>query len=339
MSIENFDYSTLAQTKTTMEAAFGIKTRKNSYLRAYESPGPHTPIKNRNYIFQQMVLQFILFWWIRTDHKPLWLWGHNGTGKTSAILQFFARLNVPVFRQEVNAYSRFEDWVGYMGINEDGRTEFQYGSLALAMKYGGIFMLEEADKLPNAVASALHGVLDGQPLFISENGGEPIYPHENFRIVVTANTNGAGNNSLYPESKIQDVAYMARFLVHKVNYMSPDLEKRVLKATLNNSIPDDILDKMVRYAKEVREVFVSETMDKRDKVRITMEVRSIIDWAQMTMDCEGVARQKISPVEYALEAVMLGKASPGDREKLLNLYQAVFGRTLGEEYSDEKEED
>lgn len=331
MNMQIFDYKKLTLTQRSLVEVFGLKSEKK--LNAYvEANSPHKPIVNDNYIFQMKVLQFLIFWWAREDHKPLLLWGHTGTGKTSVFLQFFARLNIPVFRQEVNGYSRFEDWVGYMGINEKGQTEFQYGSLTLAMKYGGIFMIEEADKLDNAVASALHGVLDGQPLVISENGGEIIYPHQNFRIVATANSNGSGDNTgLYPESKIQDVAYMARYLALKVGYMSPETEKKILKKAIGDSIADDTLDKMLKFAGEVREVFISNSMEKKNKVRITMEIRSLIDWAQMTVDCAGVAKQEVSPLAYALEGVMMSKASEGDRDKLETWYQRVFGTVYQED--------
>lgn len=333
-----FDYTTLTSIERTLKEVFGLKS--DTKIRAYEELSPHRPKENNKYLFQAKVLQFLLFWWMRNDHKPLWVWGHTGTGKTSILEQFFSRLNIPVFRQEMKESSRFDDWVGHTSVNEEGQFYFKYGSLALAMKYGGIFMMEEADKLPNGEASALHGVLDGKPLIISENGGEPIYPHENFRIVVTANTNGTGDpTGLYPESKIQDVAYMARFLAHEVGYMSPDLEKKVLKLAVDNKIGDKTLDKMLRFAGEVREVFTSTKVEVKNKVRITMEVRSLIDWALMTDQCSAVCKQGIAPIEYALEGVLLSKASAGDRDKLETAYQRIFGKNFGEQVSSDKEED
>lgn len=68
---------------------------------------------------------------------------------------------------------------------------YQYGPLALAMQYGGIFLLNEIDLLDPATAAGLNGVLDGEPLCIPENHGELIIPHSNFRFAATANSNGA----------------------------------------------------------------------------------------------------------------------------------------------------
>ena len=59
---------------------------------------------------------------------------------------------------------------------------YKYGPLPLAMRYGGILLINEADLLSPEVAVGLNGVLDGAPLCLPENGGEVISPHEMFRI-------------------------------------------------------------------------------------------------------------------------------------------------------------
>lgn len=320
-------------------SVFRIKDTKTR-LRGYAERCAHTPIVDQNYIPQWDVLEFLIFWWMRKDNKPLWLWGHTGTGKSSAFEQFFALLNIPVFTKAVNGYTKFEEFEGYMGINDEGKTEFQYGALPLAMMHGGILMIDEADKLDPVVASGFHGVLDGKPLVLLENGGEPIYPHPNFRIVCTANTNGSGDsNGLYPASQVQDTAYMARFIAMKVGYMSPQQEQMVLQRAIGNDIDANTLGRMVEFSTKVRELFTSDTMEAKNKTRITMEVRSIIDWAKMTVQVQGVAKQNKVPVEYALEAVLLSKASAGDRAKLEGLYQRVFGKTFGKSLEETEQEE
>lgn len=68
--------------------------------------------------------------------------------------------------------------------------EFEYGPLALAMKFGGLFLCNEMDLLEPSTAAGLNGILDGQPLCIPENGGELVVPHPMFRFAATANSNG-----------------------------------------------------------------------------------------------------------------------------------------------------
>ena len=72
---------------------------------------------------------------------------------------------------------------------------YQYGPLALAMRHGGLFLLDEFDLLDPSTAAGLNSILDGSPLCIPENGGEIIEPHEMFRFVATANTNGGSDET------------------------------------------------------------------------------------------------------------------------------------------------
>ncbi|WP_285905059.1 AAA family ATPase [Pseudodesulfovibrio pelocollis] len=328
---------------------YGPKASKAATrLAGYREPSIHTPKANPNYLFQPDVLQLLIFWWTRPqkDNKGLWLWGPTGTGKSSAFEQFFARLNVPVFQKSVNGFTRFEEFEGHFATDESGNLVFQYGVLPLAMMHGGILLIDEADQLDPEVASGFHAVLDGRPHVLLENGGEAITPHPNFRIVCTGNTNGSGDETgFYQGVQIQNVAYMARFLAKKVGYMDKELEKRVLKKVVGSSLDDDLLDRMIDYANDVRTAFTGESTDssqpmrRQDRVRITMEIRSLIDWALMTKQCEKVASFGIAPIKYALDACLLDKASTGDRVKLEEWFQRKFDKGFASSESDDKEVD
>ena len=96
---------------------------------------------------------------------------------------------------------------------------FEYGPLALAMRYGGIFLANEIDITPPEVAAGLHGILDGSPLCIAENGGELITPHPMFRFAAPANTNGGGDESgLYQGAQRQNMAFSGRFILCEMGY-------------------------------------------------------------------------------------------------------------------------
>ena len=79
--------------------------------------------------------------------------------------------------------------MGHLTV-KNGNMAFEYGPLALAMRYGGLCLLNEIDLLDPSTAAGLNGILDGQPLCIPENGGELIAPHPMFRFAATANSNG-----------------------------------------------------------------------------------------------------------------------------------------------------
>ncbi len=154
----------------------------NTKVKGYAKPSPFTPKINPNYIFHEASRDIIV--WLIAPPSPIYVCGVMGAGKSSCINQLAARLNYPVL--EVTGHNRleFQDLVGHHVV-ENGNMRFEYGPLALALKYGGLFLLNELDLLEPSTATGLNGILDGQPLCIPENGGELIEPHPMFRFATT----------------------------------------------------------------------------------------------------------------------------------------------------------
>ena len=154
----------------------------------------------------------VIVWFISPD-DPLYMFGPTGCGKSSCIRQLAARLKYPVFEVTGHGRLEFADLVGHLSLKE-GNMTYEYGPLALAMRYGGLLLFNEIDLIAPEVAAGLHGVLDGSPLCISENGGELVPPHPLFRFAATANTNGGGDETgLYQGTQRQNLAFADRFLL------------------------------------------------------------------------------------------------------------------------------
>jgi cobaltochelatase CobS len=119
-------------------------------VSGYSGPCSYTPSPDPDYIFHETSRDVIV--WLMNSSDPLYVFGPTGSGKTSLIKQLAARLNYPVF--EVTGHSRLEfpDLVGHLSVR-DGNMEFQYGPLALAMRFGGLFLLNEIDLLEPATAT------------------------------------------------------------------------------------------------------------------------------------------------------------------------------------------
>ncbi len=111
--------------------------------------------------------------WFLNPSDPLYVFGPTGSGKTSLIKQLAARLNFPVFC--VNAHGRleFQDLVGHLSVQQGSMT-YQYGPLALAMRHGGLFLLDEFDLLDPSTAAGLNSILDGSPLCIRKMGAKSL---------------------------------------------------------------------------------------------------------------------------------------------------------------------
>ena len=86
---------------------------------------------------------------------------------------------------------------------------FQYGPLAVAMKYGHVLVLNEVDLADAGELAGLNDTLEGRPLVLAENAGEIIHPHPMFRVICTANSSGAGDNSgRYVGVQQQNLAFL-----------------------------------------------------------------------------------------------------------------------------------
>ena len=293
-------------------------------IPGYATPCAFTPNVDPDYVFHETSRDVIV--WLMHSSDPLYLFGPTGSGKTSLIKQLAARLNYPVF--EVTGHSRLEfpDLVGHLAVRS-GNMEFQHGPLALAMKHGGLFLLNELDLLEPATATGLNGVLDGEPLCVPENGGELITPHPMFRFAATANTNGGSDETgLYQGTLRQNLAFLDRFWLCEVGYPSKDTEERLLAKHVPK-LPDAIRKTMIDFATEVRALFMGEAGDLNQSIEITFSTRTLLRWANLTVCFQPLARQGVQPITYALDRALGFRATRQTRAMLHELAQRMFPQT------------
>ena len=302
------------------EVFSGKKSKRK--VHGFAAPSSFTPEVNPEYLFHDSSRDAVV--WFMDSSDPLYVFGPAGSGKTSLIKQLAAKLNYPVFDITGHGRLEFPDMVGHLTV-EDSNMSFQYGPLALAMKFGGLFLLNEIDLLDPATAAGLNGILDGDPLCIPENGGEVIKPHPLFRFAATANTNGGTDETgLYQGTLRQNLAFMDRFWLCEIGYPSPKAERELLHRKAGK-LPKDVRTKMVEYANEVRKLFMGEANGNfRDTIEVTFSTRTLIRWADLTVRFQPLARQGIQPVTYALDRALAYRATPETRTVLHELAQRIF---------------
>ncbi len=297
-------------------------TKTGTTIIGYEKPSSYTPALDSNYLFHESSRDVIV--WLMTSRDPFYLFGPTGCGKSSLIKQLAAKLNYPVFGVTGHSRLEFPDMVGHLTV-ENGSMTFQYGPLALAMKYGGLFLVDEIDLLDPATAAGLNSILDGEPLCIAENGGEIIHPHPQFRFAATANTNGgADETGLYQGTLTQNLAFMDRFWLCEVTYPTVESEEQLLEMKAS-FLPEDLRKKMIEYAGTVRRFFMGEDKEGFNKsIEVTFSTRTLIRWAELTYCFQPLASQGIQPVTYALDRALGYRATKPTRAFLHELAQRVF---------------
>ena len=126
-------------------------------IQGYDQASAYTPVINPDYIFHESSRDIIV--WLMNPADPLYVFGPVGCGKSSCIKQLAARLNYPVFEITGHGRLEFSDLVGHLTV-KDNNMVFEHGPLSLAMKYGGIILLNEIDLTPPEIATGLNSVLD-----------------------------------------------------------------------------------------------------------------------------------------------------------------------------------
>lgn len=327
--MHNTSFDTIATVREfDLAEVLNLQSPTGFLLKGYDTPNEYVPSQNPNYFFRQDVLRDVLAWLAAPYMEGLYLTGPTGSGKTSLICELGARLNYPVF--QVTGHGRLEvgDLVGHVSLSEKGMN-YQYGPLALAMKQGGLFVLDEIDLLDPSTAAGLNGVLEGKPLIIPENGGEIIKPHPMFRMIATANSNGNDDETgMYRGVHCQNMAFMDRFFVSFVDYPSKEDELVLVKAAVP-SLPEDLLGKMIDFANDVRNCFTGQNpvegnFGSLQSIEVTFSSRSLLRWAKWTASFQSLAKVNIQPIVYAFDRAMGFRASTQTRLALHELMQRYF---------------
>lgn len=213
----------------------------------------HVPKINQYHVFDETLTNNVLLYLLRPNNDCLWISGDAGCGKTSTVIQVCARLGWSV--QSITCSNKCEslDLVGHSTL-VNGSLTFEYGALANAMKYGEVLILNEIDTMNPNDLSLLNDVLEGKPLVVTLNGGEVITPHKNFRVIVTANTFGGGDDSgMYNGVRVMNQAFLDRFRFVHVDYPSTTQMEDIIKKQYP-SLSDTDTKNIVKLTTDVRAV-------------------------------------------------------------------------------------
>ena len=311
------------QQSVSVSTAFGIKgadMQINGYKAGHIHQG-FVPDASKGYVFRREVASTLLAWWSFED-SPLYIWGPMGSGKTSGLLEMAAQLNIPV--QMVSCHSRLEtpELVGRYVLNDEGGMDFVDGPLTTAMRHGHLLILDEVDLLDPGTAAGLNGLREGLPLMIPETG-ETVRAKSGFRMAVTANTQGNGDeHGVYPGTNRLNQAFLDGFCGMEINYPSKEVEVEILQDA-HPDMDSRVLGCMVDIANQIRKAFMGnpDADDSDETIELTMSTRSLLQWARW----RSIAGEHPQPWVFSMERSLTWRASPETKAFIEGIIERAMG--------------
>lgn len=180
-------------------------------------------------------LQFAL-WWNCTSREPLLISGEAGCGKTSFVLQFAARTNMPVVQFTARSRMDKTELLGHWSL-VNGETRWIPGPAELAWRHGWILLINEVSLAPAEVWVSCNDLFEGAAL---ENPytNEVIERHPNTRVVLTDNTTcGALDvDAGYFDRNLQDRSVLDRFWHMKMHGLTEKRLQELLIVSVDDAL-------------------------------------------------------------------------------------------------------
>jgi cobaltochelatase CobS len=185
------------------------------------------------------------------------LMGDAGCGKTAAAEYFCSVVRMPFHRINGTEGGEVVDLIG-TDKAKDGSTYWGDGPIAVAVRYGGMLLLDEPTKLNAGVSMCLMPLLEnrGRLLLYGNDKEQFIMRPDTLRVVMADNVSGNGDGmDVYGATQIQDSALLNR-VNHRVacDYLDPETEAKALME-YNGVIQEDEAKMMVKMANALRNMF------------------------------------------------------------------------------------
>lgn len=247
--------------------------------------------------------------------KPVFIHGPTGSGKTTEVFQYCALKRQPAFRVNTETDILRSEVMGDMLPVKGGELIWKDGIIPEAVRTGGVLIIDDVTAGPAGFTMFFLALMEGEPLrLIGKVGGEQlVYPHPEFRIVLTDNTLGLGDGTdIYGTRSQLDGAIRNRVGIWIEKDYMPEKHERELLVN-KTGIESDDAKLIVDLATLVRGAFKSRSLASVMSPRQTLDVAELMQY---------------TTPRVAYDVTYRGSLTEEDRATFDALYDTVYGHTL-----------
>src|SRR5438552_2452527 len=314
----NGETAPLPDMKVSVRQLFGFDS--SIEVPAYSKASEHVPDLDEDYLFNRETTLAILAGF--AYNRRVMIQGYHGSGKSTHIEQFAARLNCPCIRIKLDSHISRIDLIGKDAIVlRDGQqvTEFREGLLPWCIQHPAALVFDEYDAGRPDVMFVIQRVLEVEGKLTLLDQNRVIRPHPAFRLFATANTVGLGDTTgLYHGTQQINQGQMDRWnIVTTLNYLPHDDELKIVLAkspSYDNEPGRKTVDAMVRLADLTRAGFMN------GDISTVMSPRTVMTWADNA--------KIFNDISFAFRVTFLNKCDELERPTVAEYYQRCFGAEL-----------
>ncbi|MEN1648529.1 AAA family ATPase [Pseudomonas aeruginosa] len=342
----------MAQANASMKSiylhkAFGFNDPVPGFedlIQIYATPSPYVPAINPDYVFEPDMVARVLRSYAASEN--MMFNGDKGTGKSSFVQQFCARLNIPLMTI-TGGPGLDETYLMGSKTIENGSVKAVDGVLSYCLRHGIAVLIDEIAAIKPSVLVSINDVLNGdQVITLKHHGLDPkINPNDlaevegnmtikrnsRFRLFATDNTGGKmSRDPRFAGVHTQNSAVRSRFTCFKASFMKPSQELKALRGSTNGKLPAFVGKSMIELAMRIRASFeIGEMTD-------TVSFRELQRWARKslvyaTFDATQLVDGKpkmIPNIPKAFVDAIYTGMEESDQQVAANFYELVFGTKL-----------